>query len=426
MLTGAEKLLCDLVGMACGFDEKMCFAFAQDFFGNKLKRWGNVRETIQMNGKEVTHVNDFDLFFEVHAAYFAACEKWRISIEKRVKKPLEEHCHAYTTSPFDFLAVLGYLIDRNDNFNLEQFCKDFAHTKAIQIDKNVEAAARGVQNGWDLARKKCWECGQENEKVYKCSKCCAARYCSKECQRTSWKSGHKEACADLKTMYEAFTTNHCRIDHALKLQAEKSETPMVDGCALSVAGTKDYMLLPLMLTEKMFPVRFNIDIVRDGGVSIDHMYKSLGEIVSGCHHWMFEDTFPSTLQEYLDSHILERATKYEMDYMIQGLLFLAVDLSKISPVFAIPVVVNQFKEHLRKTSLNGELMPVTRFIEIYYRFGLAEREGYEDPATRLKSLAQCFTIMINCFHKKTSEFDMETLTKIAEGIRGRSCEYIMH
>ena len=80
--------------------------------------------------------------------------------------------------------------------------------------------------------------------------------------------------------------NHRRIDQALKQQA------VVDGCPLSPAGPKDYKLLPMMLSKYGFPCVFHkLDVVGNGGVSIDQMYKNLAHLAAGGKHWMFDDIF---------------------------------------------------------------------------------------------------------------------------------------
>lgn len=43
----------------------------------------------------------------------------------------------------------------------------------------------------------CWACGIEGDEDLQlrvCSACHTARYCSKECQLSHWKRGHKEEC----------------------------------------------------------------------------------------------------------------------------------------------------------------------------------------------------------------------------------------
>lgn len=423
IMTGAEHLLCDLVRVACGSDENLSYAFAADFFGGKECPWKYVREKIHMEGTSITECTPEDcaVIFEIQQAYNRACEKWRFQIEKLVRKPMEEHCWAYTKSPFEFMQVVGQLIYRDENSGIQELCRDLAYSKSIQVDHKVEAAARGVAAGHDTIRHQCWECGKDSVPVSKCSRCEAARYCSKECQAKSWKDGHRGACGELKTMYQQFLTNYRRIDQALQVQNEENSATTTfgpDGRTLPPAGSKDYMLLPMLLSNYTFPVTLNVDIVRNGCTSIDHLYKNLADIVRGRNHWMFEDTFPCTIQEYVTTHTLERANAVEMDYMLQGLLFLTVDISKIPPS-AVHVAVNLFRLQLRKSTLDAELMPVTRFIEIYYRFGLGEREGYEDPGARLKELAKCVTLMMKHFHKKKASFDMvDSLMKEVNDMRG--------
>jgi hypothetical protein len=216
-------------------------------------------------------------------------------------------------------------------------------------------------------------------------------------------------------MYQGFWSNYLCINQALKNQNDKqSGTPM---CELGPAGCKDYMLLPMLLSNWTFPVVLTIDIARNGWTSIAHMYKSLAEISRGRSHWMFEDTFEGTLQEYVDTTVLERANAVEMDYMLHGLLFLNLDISKVTPSNSVPGVVNLLKQQLRKTSMNGEFMPVARFISIYHRLGLAERGGHEDPSSRWKYMAKCMELMMKHFHKKGS-LDVVALIQAIAEVRG--------
>ena len=410
-MTKAEPLLCDLVRIACSCHEEMSHAFAHAFFHEHKDKWGNVRDTIHLEGRQIVHVKNVGLILEVQCAYDQACDRFRRPVERLTRKPIEEHVWAYKKDLVDFLLILGNLIYLDEHFSLEDLCRDVAHTESIKVGHKVEAAARGVENGWDTVRHQCWECGLNNLKVYTCSCCKAARCCSKKCQHTSWKSGHKGACADLMAMYKGYKANCRRIDIALQHQSDKHETPMYEGCPLAPAGTKDCLLLPILLSNWTFPVVVNVDIVGSGCASIDHMCKSLADTVSGRRHWMFEDTFEGTQQAFLDTTTLERADTFEVECMIQGLLFLTVDLSKIKPTCGVHVAVSLFKQQLRKSSADGELMSAKRFIAICYRFGLGERKGYEDPAARLKHMAKCVEIMMNHFHKKKGSLDVAALHK---------------
>lgn len=43
----------------------------------------------------------------------------------------------------------------------------------------------------------CYSCNQPYEKLFRCSKCCVSRYCSKECQANDWPE-HKKICIKKK------------------------------------------------------------------------------------------------------------------------------------------------------------------------------------------------------------------------------------
>jgi len=106
------------------------------------------------------------------------------------------------------------------------------------------------------------------------------------------------------------------------------------------------------------------------------------------------------LQAFLDTTTLEQADTFEVECMIQRLLSLTVDLSKIKPACGAHVAVSSFKHQLRKSSDDGELMSAKRFIAVCCRFGLGERKGHEDTAACLKHMAKCMEIMMHHFQRR--------------------------
>ncbi|KAJ3278974.1 hypothetical protein HDU79_001034, partial [Rhizoclosmatium sp. JEL0117] len=46
--------------------------------------------------------------------------------------------------------------------------------------------------------RKCFNCNSTSNNLKKCGGCGQFAYCSKECQKTHWKKGHKEACGQMK------------------------------------------------------------------------------------------------------------------------------------------------------------------------------------------------------------------------------------
>ena len=98
------------------------------------------------------------------------------------------------------------------------------------------------------------------------------------------------------------------------------------------------MLLPLFLSNYTFPVTMNVDYIVNCAASMDNFYKNLDDIVKGRPHWMFEDVFNQSpiLKGYIDTHVLERADGHEIYYILQGLLFLTVDIQKLHHLRPLP------------------------------------------------------------------------------------------
>lgn len=66
--------------------------------------------------------------------------------------------------------------------------------KVLDLDSFEATGLASMING----KKGCWNCGRQEVKLLKCSKCMIAEYCSKDCQRIDWKeNGHKMACKKL-------------------------------------------------------------------------------------------------------------------------------------------------------------------------------------------------------------------------------------
>mmetsp|Transcript_16590 Transcript_16590/g.24561 ORF Transcript_16590/g.24561 Transcript_16590/m.24561 type:complete len:538 (-) Transcript_16590:636-2249(-) len=59
---------------------------------------------------------------------------------------------------------------------------------------SVLAVLREIVHGADLIKYTCWSCDKANIGTMRCKSCKVARYCSKECQRSDWKSDHKGRC----------------------------------------------------------------------------------------------------------------------------------------------------------------------------------------------------------------------------------------
>jgi len=100
---------------------------------------------------------------------------------------------------------------------------------------------------------------------------------------------------------------------------------------------------------------------------------------------MFDDTF--CLEHWdsgMDSFV---PTTTEMDYMQLALLFLSVDIGKITPISCTSSIMTAFKQQLLEIShdgMNGELMSARRFTVL----GLPSTlEGQIEMATTIRLFA---------------------------------------
>ena len=246
-------------------------------------------------------------------------------------------------------------------------------------------------------------------------------------QLKSWKGGHKAACTNLKAMYKRFTANRDRIDLAIK------QCTISEDCAFPPAGARDFALLPMMLSKETFPSNPNPTC----GASMGILYSNLCDIFHGESRWILPDTFTEHIPSYVTmaSHLLKnrvgdfwsdddiskvtesvklevpvnldvvrdalkRIEDWESNYMTQALMFLAADASNLDPIDSIYWISNCV-DFLKGLTPTGELLPATRFVGIYFRYGAAFYQGYEDPSRRAEYITKALKAMMICFHKQT-------------------------
>ncbi|GLT58288.1 hypothetical protein SLA2020_311920 [Shorea laevis] len=67
-------------------------------------------------------------------------------------------------------------------------------SKYFEVDANFDRDQTMTAIPMDSGRISCAACGNHGTKV--CSRCKSVRYCSPECQRTHWNSGHRTECKE--------------------------------------------------------------------------------------------------------------------------------------------------------------------------------------------------------------------------------------
>uniref|UniRef100_A0A0G4HSY4 MYND-type domain-containing protein n=1 Tax=Chromera velia CCMP2878 TaxID=1169474 RepID=A0A0G4HSY4_9ALVE len=79
--------------------------------------------------------------------------------------------------------------------------RDF--TTFVDQGEAGKAQEGGVVSEPQRPEKGCWICDKVGKGLQTCNHYGVARYCSKECQRTGWKGGHKKECKSLASSRSA-------------------------------------------------------------------------------------------------------------------------------------------------------------------------------------------------------------------------------
>lgn len=76
-----------------------------------------------------------------------------------------------------------------------QLCAPAEVLRQEVVPVQTEDGTRGIMvTSSGRAPAKCDHCGQQFERLQRCSRCKAAFYCSKACSTAAWRAGHKQAC----------------------------------------------------------------------------------------------------------------------------------------------------------------------------------------------------------------------------------------
>ena len=111
---------------------------------------------------------------------------------------------------FDLIESMGYEVtvygecggwDSVEDFLLSPDVVELEEGRSVLAFRESSTSAwRGLKNirGRDKGRRQCSHCLEHSEKLKQCAGCRKVEYCSKACQRASWKAGHRELCAHMR------------------------------------------------------------------------------------------------------------------------------------------------------------------------------------------------------------------------------------
>jgi len=120
----------------------------------------------------------------------------------------------------------------------------------LSLMNGLSNALYGIVSGWHETERTCWECNlsfesdltgrtTDHSNGFCCSKCLVAIYCSRECQVSAWKTGHKAKCKSLKHIHDSQMESLEAVDSVHRKQKSISEDRSTRENARIVTGDHD-------------------------------------------------------------------------------------------------------------------------------------------------------------------------------------------
>ena len=220
-----------------------------------------------------------------------------------------------------------------------------------------------------------------------------AGYCSRECQVTAWKEGHKSACKNLHSRYTEFQKSLKAVDDA----HSSSEETQLELYGTTLNDGIDYDILRrTTLRQSMMDVDGNI--VDTGLPSMQDFYMNLGRVTRG--EWWF---FPNA-EEAAYAEELNRGKEDGEHFRVLCHLM----CQSKGPV--CQSMLNDggtsggvgFLETQNQTTLK---MPASRFLEIYrittQSFGDADKKRL-----RREMRSKAYHAFVKKYHTNQAQFDL--------------------
>ncbi|CAB9501226.1 unknown protein [Seminavis robusta] len=270
-------------------------------------------------------------------------EKWAPRILQITGHHPAHNSPMYQTTFDHFSSMMAHFTNIPEH--MEQQANNFCAEKISAM-----AACRGVAIGFDLIQLKCWECGVDNKDVFKCQGCDAARYCGFECQKKSWKEGHKLRCKVLKLQHALFQCNSKVITRALK------EGSIAPSSTIAPNPSFDYQAIC-----EVFHAVEEFSCNKDGyslnritaGACMTEVYKWIHDLEDGGSHFALSEHGQANSSDSINSGATEEPTEAELVYVAYTIMTMAERWYKEDTL------------HQFKMFLGGNLMSTKRFLEIY-------------------------------------------------------------
>jgi len=201
----------------------------------------------------------------------------------------------------------------------------------------------------------CWECESFSEGgLQHCAKCKSASYCSRDCQISAWKQGHKLKCSALRSKYAAFEKSFKTVDDAYKIPIDSAAAAAVIECGIALSYKVDYAVLRHI---SLMPSPY--EGVECGKIlgepQMEVFYKNIVRVDRG-EFWFYDD---AAYADYKEANLTQENENTFFELLCT---FMCYDFFGISPSSTFPEssAVMRIKDRY-----GGVGMPASTFIRMY-------------------------------------------------------------
>eukprot|EP00555_Chaetoceros_dichaeta_P011468 CAMPEP_0198262182 /NCGR_PEP_ID=MMETSP1447-20131203/10742_1 /TAXON_ID=420782 /ORGANISM="Chaetoceros dichaeta, Strain CCMP1751" /LENGTH=367 /DNA_ID=CAMNT_0043950337 /DNA_START=3 /DNA_END=1103 /DNA_ORIENTATION=- len=286
------------------------------------------------------------------------CEMWAVRLDKALFSGKAgrflKNCPLYGVTPEAYHKPgmpMSLFADANDSsWDQEQDrMSDFKKEHLLTVAHNV---ARGLQD----VKHMCWECESFAEcDLQLCAKCKTARYCSRDCQVSAWKNGHKLKCNALRSRYAAFEKSFKTVGDAYKNPVDSAAAAMIE-CGIALSDEIDYRVLGLLVSNPT-PLEGHELIKKHGGAQMEFFYKNIARVARG-EFWFYDDADVDDAA-YAVSKEVDLKEKHYFMLLCSLMVYNYVEMAHNIKFGESSCVMRMKDEN------EGVGMPASRFIEIY-------------------------------------------------------------
>jgi len=253
-------------------------------------------------------------------------------------------------------------------------------------------AAHNVALGLQDVKYMCWECENFAEcDIQHCAKCKTARYCSRDCQVSAWKQGHKLKCNALRSRYAAFEKSFKTIDDANKNPTDSAAAAVIE-CGIALSDEVDYAVLRMItvLPGLYEGTEWGKQL---GGRQMEIFYKNIARIARG-EFWFYDDADDAAYAVHKEANLTHEK---ENEYFMGLCMFMGYDYVEMSPSIEFDES-SSFVMGMKGLSYGGVMMPASTFIQMYKQ-GRGATDSTDRFRMRREVRNQCIRDFVDKFHK---------------------------